>query len=343
MDDSDELIILGSSPEAKEEFAAAMGRVKQTAAHKPKNTSKPKNASKPKNTPKAKNTPEAKSTPKAKTQISKTQPDTKAPVQAKKISASASLESTTRKQPPAISSLLTSNMVTFFVGPKKKEYIIHRDLICSKSATAAAYFGPLDTKTPTTEMYLPTHDPAIFALLVDFVYRGAFAETPPRQSKQDDLNASHEFEPRLTDHDNDAVNRLLSLYLLAQDWQIPDLRNHILDHLRGYIRKSNINLRTHHVATIYANVKDAMSPLRRFAVDEFVFRVMLKKGVGSLNDWLGFDEDALKTGSPFGRLRFIGCSSDRIAQSSSQPRLRPTDFRQGDVFVYKTQGILYVR
>ncbi|KAL8716508.1 MAG: hypothetical protein Q9225_006171 [Loekoesia sp. 1 TL-2023] len=176
----------------------------------------------------------------------------------------------------SFSSLLTSAMVSFYVGPKKKAYPIHRDLICSISPIFKAHFGSLETKNPVTDMYLPNHEPKIFEMFISFLYRGNFAEIIPR-SQQESPNAE---ASATQDIHGSNLDLLISLYFIARDWALQDLQNYTLDHISRYVSKNSVILRCSHIATIYEKIKNPKSPLRRFAVDHFVF-VVMRKGVAA--------------------------------------------------------------
>ncbi|KAL8909449.1 MAG: hypothetical protein Q9171_005047 [Xanthocarpia ochracea] len=174
-----------------------------------------------------------------------------------------------------ISSLLASEMVTFYVGPKRNAYHVHRDLICSSSSVLRQHFGTLDTKTPVVTMYLPDHSPGVFELLVSFLYRGSFAEMVPQVQKE----ASQVPYVQMDDHNASKVNQLLNLHFLAHDWNLPNLLNLSLDHIRRYVMTTKQIFRAAQIATVYKRLESSEEPLRRFVVDQFVYFVMRRKNV----------------------------------------------------------------
>ena len=184
-------------------------------------------------------------------------------------------------------------MINFYVGPKKKVYHIHRDLACSTNPIFKAHFGSLETKNPVTDMYLPNHDPKAFEIFTTFLYRGTFAEVlpPPQQD-------SSKIQPSTTqDIHGSNLDLLLAIHFMALDWQLQDLQNHSLDHICRYMSKASIIFRSSQIRQIYERVKNPKAPLRRFAVDNFIFRVM-KKGVdrktrqGYLVNRVGVEDNA---------------------------------------------------
>ncbi|KAL8785662.1 MAG: hypothetical protein Q9213_003221 [Squamulea squamosa] len=150
---------------------------------------------------------------------------------------------------------------------KSSVTVIERDDISSLIASDMVTF-----KILVKDMYLPDHKPGVFELLVSFLYRGSFPETAPPTQKEasqvqfasmDDLNASK-------------VDQLLELHFTARDWNLPNLMNLSLDHIRRYVMTSKQTFRASQITNIYERIKDADDPLRRFLVDQFVFSVMRK-------------------------------------------------------------------
>lgn len=173
-----------------------------------------------------------------------------------------------------IPSLLTPEMVDIYVGPKRKRFHIYRQLICSKASFFNSHFGPIETKQPMTDMYLPDHDPRAFDLFSTFLFQNSFAEIiPPIEG------AENQSKTMLDRYATD-IDTFLQLYLMARDWHIRNLRNQVLDHLHRYIAKSGASFRPIQVATVWGKIKDPASLLKRFIVDHFVFSVM-KKSVSS--------------------------------------------------------------
>ncbi|KAL8856539.1 MAG: hypothetical protein Q9178_006854 [Gyalolechia marmorata] len=174
-----------------------------------------------------------------------------------------------------ISSLIASEMVTFYVGPKKKAYHVHRDLVCSSSSVLRRHFGTLETKPPVVTMYLPDHSPGVFELLVSFLYRGSFTEISPQVHAE----ASQVPFIQMDDHNTSKVNQLLNLHFLAHDWDLPNLLNLSLDHIRRYVMTTKQIFRAAQIATVYKRIESPEEPLRRFVVDQFIYFVMRRKDV----------------------------------------------------------------
>ncbi len=161
-------------------------------------------------------------------------------------------------------------MVDFFVGQKRKHYNIHRALLCSNSPVFQAYFGDTDTKHPKNDMYLPQHDPQAFQMFVTFLYRQNLPEIIPQTAA---TNTNGQLGTP-ADIDGTNLDILLNLHFMSLDWLLPDLQNATIDHISRYVTKASMFFRHRQIATIYEKVKDPKAPLRRFAVDHFVYSVM---------------------------------------------------------------------
>lgn len=117
-------------------------------------------------------------------------------------------------------------------------------------------------------MYLENHDPEVFELFVTYLYRGSFAElavptprTPLPGNKQISVPELHAAN----------IEKLVKLYLMAENWDFCGLRNLCVDQIRGYLKKTGSALGKAEFQMVSAKVKNPASPLRRFAVDDFVW------------------------------------------------------------------------
>ncbi|KAL8710626.1 MAG: hypothetical protein Q9220_004850 [cf. Caloplaca sp. 1 TL-2023] len=147
-------------------------------------------------------------------------------------------------------SLLTSDMVTCYLGPKRKAYPVHRRLLLSSSTTFETHFGSLDAKDPVTTMYLTNKDPAVFEVFLGFLYRRCISSTD--------------------------ITRLLKLYILGWDWGISEMQNLCIDQLRDLVVNDEKPFSLAQLTTIYDKFPTQGAPLRRLAVDSFNFCIMRK-------------------------------------------------------------------
>jgi hypothetical protein len=71
-----------------------------------------------------------------------------------------------------LGSFTTSEIVTVLVGPKRKRFHLHRDLICQRSPFMEKCLSKNRfSEGEKNELYLPEDDPKAFAIVVDWIYR----------------------------------------------------------------------------------------------------------------------------------------------------------------------------
>ncbi|TVY38290.1 hypothetical protein LOCC1_G007942 [Lachnellula occidentalis] len=119
---------------------------------------------------------------------------------------------------PAQSKVLTpevlgNEIVKLFVGNKRKEFTVHKKLLCDRADYFSKAFNGIFQEAQRGEMYLPEDDPDTVALLVDFLYRG----TVPKAK----LIAG-------------GARPLEKLYYLADKLCLPELMDRSADELRSF-------------------------------------------------------------------------------------------------------------
>ncbi|MCJ1390260.1 hypothetical protein MMC18_003118 [Xylographa bjoerkii] len=111
-------------------------------------------------------------------------------------------------------SLITSKTVTLIVGPKRKSYPVHKDLLCRLSEYFhKAFHGSLQ-EAQKEELYLKEENPAAIEFFIGWVYRGA-----------DALAATEK-----------CLAPLLELYLTADKWCLPVVQNAVVDSTRAWFK-----------------------------------------------------------------------------------------------------------
>ena len=147
---------------------------------------------------------------------------------------------------------MNGSMIDLLVGPKRKKYTIHKDLLLSSSGFCQRNKEEYDLHE---EIYFAKSDPAMIELLITWIYRQALS----------DLSLIGK------DHIEHQIKRYIDLHQLAGYLEIDNLQNVIMDRL-----KAGCGLWEHHfstgvIGTIYKRTHEG-SPLRRFAVDSFLFK-----------------------------------------------------------------------
>ncbi len=124
-------------------------------------------------------------------------------------------------------------MVDVFVGPKRKTFRLHEDLLCDRSSYFRATFGGDFAEAASKELYLPEDNDASFELFVNWLYGGTFK--PP--TKDDELPAH------------------FGLLALADKVLIEHLGNLATDHIRGYYRDTKARVLARDLAFVFDNTR----------------------------------------------------------------------------------------
>jgi BTB/POZ domain len=66
-------------------------------------------------------------------------------------------------------------MVTIYVGPKQKEFYVHKALLCKSADFFKGAFRPEFKEGQEGVMYMPDDEPQAFTLFVDYIYRSKIA------------------------------------------------------------------------------------------------------------------------------------------------------------------------
>ncbi|PQE12671.1 BTB POZ domain-containing protein [Rutstroemia sp. NJR-2017a BBW] len=105
---------------------------------------------------------------------------------------------------------LGEDIVTIFVGPARRKFVLHKNLLCRLPFFDYAFNGGFQ-ETVTGSMDLPEDEPDIFSIFVHWVYRGSV--------------------PPITCQKN--LDDLLSLYIFAEKLCLNELCNRTLDEIQG--------------------------------------------------------------------------------------------------------------
>lgn len=109
-------------------------------------------------------------------------------------------------------------MVTIYVGPKRKKFTLHKDLICRSIDFFSKAFTGFFKEAQEGIMYMPEDTPGSFSLLVDYLYRG----TVPLG------NTNQQFD------------ELYNLYYLAEKLCLPILKDVAMDRIQETCHKYKI-------------------------------------------------------------------------------------------------------
>lgn len=114
------------------------------------------------------------------------------------------------------SSLLTDELVTIYVGPKRKKYTVHKEILCRKSKYFNSALKTGFKEAINREFYFNDRDPGVFDDLVRWIYQSAL-----RGSKK----------PRK--HRGGSLEDFLGLYFIGDEFYIEELKNEVMDAVRA--------------------------------------------------------------------------------------------------------------
>ncbi|TVY59229.1 hypothetical protein LCER1_G000216 [Lachnellula cervina] len=158
---------------------------------------------------------------------------------------------------------LGTDIVTIHVGPKRKAFAVHKDLICNRSDFfSKAFNGPFEEGVEST-MYLPEDDPQAFSALVAWIYRDQLPLHPSERFADDD------------DGFDKYINMLLVFFTLAEKLCINALANQIMDRIQDVQFQHACIFGGAELEYIYAN-SHRWSKLRTYGV-----LMVIRRGSGS--------------------------------------------------------------
>ncbi|KAI9699791.1 MAG: vesicle coat component [Candelina mexicana] len=140
--------------------------------------------------------------------------------------------------------LFTNNMLHVYVGPNRKHWNLHRDLLCARSKYFKAALGGDFKEAQDKAISYPDEDPAVFGLFISWLYCGTL------QVPMDKCTLTHYFK----------------LYVLADKFSIEALKNLTIDAIREHYRLSGCYAGASRIEYIYSNTA-SRDPMRKFLVD----------------------------------------------------------------------------
>ena len=126
-------------------------------------------------------------------------------------------------------------MVDIFVGPKRKTFRLHEDLLCDRSGYFKATFQGEFAEAKSKELYLSEDNDSSFELFVNWLYGGDVQVGQPST--------------------DDALPAYFGLLALADKILIEHLRNVATDRIRGYYRDSQARILGRDLAFVFENTR----------------------------------------------------------------------------------------
>jgi hypothetical protein len=197
--------------------------------------------------------------------------------------------------------LMGSETIKVFVGRKRKEFSIHKKLICQASKFFNDAFTGAFKEGQEGIMYMPEDDPDVFSCFVEWLYRNPLPtvednhEAPKKPVQVTKASENKEFGPithaehlqqvaeekkeleeRKKAQDvrlNEQYNKLLKLYFFAEKIFVNELKNRTMDNLRLGLAEYDKDLGHREIKQIYANTCPG-SPLRQFCTELLLYSLI---------------------------------------------------------------------
>jgi len=144
-------------------------------------------------------------------------------------------------------------MVDIFVGPKRKKYHVHKELLCNRSEHFRAMFQGGYKETQTKEVFLIDEDASAVELFVTWIY-GTTLRGP--------MNANES-------------SAYLGLLVLSEKFLIEQLHNECIDLIRAYFRDGSHPVRAQDVKYVCNNLND-------LKLCHFLIRLVAKAALNTL-------------------------------------------------------------
>jgi len=148
---------------------------------------------------------------------------------------------------------LGSELVKIYVGPQRKEFTIHKELICSTFEFCRAVFQGEFKEAKEGVIYLPEDGPGGFSLFVIWVFRSTLPTLKIR-------NKCH-------------VDDLYDLYFLAQKVMLPELCDRAIDRIQDLSLELDLLPDKDRVLKIYEKTPPVLG-LRHFGISCITFKFL---------------------------------------------------------------------
>ncbi|KAH6709079.1 hypothetical protein BKA61DRAFT_579153 [Leptodontidium sp. MPI-SDFR-AT-0119] len=202
--------------------------------------------------------------------------------------------------PKILGESLGTEFVTVYVGPKRKEFIIHKNLICTKADYFSKAFrgGFLESNG---SMDLPEETASTFTLFVEWLYKSNLSEA----------------------HTRDHFIGLINVYIFSEKICLNDLGNRVIDRIREIMDNIEKCMTPALACYIYAKTGDS-SPLRKLCIHSLAYalwegkkrRIPSKEDLYKLSRYFGNHEELFVD-----FFDYVGeCSA---AESTPNPHLCP--------------------
>jgi len=150
-----------------------------------------------------------------------------------------------------------NEIVHIFVGSDKKQFTIHKRLLCTHSNFFEKAFNGGFKEATEDKMDLPDDDPLIFNALVEWLYSHKRHRTIKNTSYLE------------------GVDSLINLYIFGEKIGCNGLKNASMDELQDWLDNGDISLlKLSQISQIFENTLSTTDPIRRFCAAIISFDIM---------------------------------------------------------------------
>jgi hypothetical protein len=161
-------------------------------------------------------------------------------------------------------------------GDKRKSFLVHKDLIVSRSDFFARALNGKWKEDDDNVVKLTEDEPEIFGLYIQLLYSGKLPlQDTPSTKDGGKVNTNRESAEKAKDYDGDSINeefrKLCQVYVLSDKLQDTTAKNAIID---AYIESTNQHLKgglpsLEEIKIVYSGTLPS-SAMRRLIVDLYV-------------------------------------------------------------------------
>jgi len=149
-------------------------------------------------------------------------------------------------------SVFGTDIVTIYVGPKRKAFVFHKKLLCDRSDFFSKIFNSGSKESIEEVMFLSAEKPEIFDSMVNFIYRDTLPIFPSKEYSD-------------IDHANQKYcTQMFHLFALAEKLCINGLANKVMDRIQDVFLLKKILCNHESLGLIYLITHEG-SKLRLYA------------------------------------------------------------------------------
>jgi len=156
-------------------------------------------------------------------------------------------------------SVFGTDIVTIYVGPKRKAFVFHKKLLCDRSDFFSKGFNSGFKESIEGVMYLPTEKPEVFDSMVNFIYRDTLSIFPSKEYPNSNIGNWEYCED------------MYLVFALAEKLCINELANKVMDKIQDLFFLKKMRFDYVSLRLIYS-ITQERSKLRLYATASILTR-----------------------------------------------------------------------